>query len=129
MVETPAMNAGVFIPLVTVVGGVPLHLAMFAIGLHFLVQLLFVVIIHFQIFELQHDMLEKRRFALAFVIFGFRAGSKVSQVTSMLFEATFCLSFNNADELLRAHVLEWIASGMALDFSNVSLSEIVPGGR
>ncbi len=129
MVEMPAMNAGVFIPLVAVVGGVPLHLAMFAIGLCFLVQLLFVVIVHFQIFKLRRDTLEKGQFALAFVIFGFRAGSKVSQVTSMLFEATFHLGFNNANELLRAHVLERITSGVALDFSNVSLSEIVPGGR
>ena len=52
MVELPAMNAGVFIPLVTVVGGVSLCLAMFAIGLGFLIHLLIVVVVHFQIFEL-----------------------------------------------------------------------------
>jgi len=45
-------------------------------------------------------MFEKQWLALALIIFCFWAGGKVSQVTGMLFEATFHLSFNDTDELL-----------------------------
>src|SRR6266851_2668256 len=126
MIVSPAVNAGVFIPLVTVVGGVPLHFAMLAIGFWFLVCLL--IIAHFHILKFVRDVFEKRWLALALVIFRFWASGIVS-FSTMLFETTFHLGLDNTNELLQAHVLERIASGVASDFCNISLCEVIPRGR
>ncbi len=69
MIVLPVVNAGVFILLVAVVGGVPLCFAMLAIGFWFLVHLL--IITHFYILKFVCDVFEKQWLALALVIFHF----------------------------------------------------------
>ena len=126
MIVLPVVNAGVFILLVAVVGGVPLCFAMLAIGFWFLVHLL--VIAHFHILKFVCDAFEKRWLALALVIFHFW-GSGIVSFSTVLFETMFCLSLDDANKLVQAHVLEWITSGMVLDFCNISLCKVIPRGR
>ncbi len=57
MIESPAVNAGIFIPFVAIVGGVALHFAMLAEGLGFLIHL--IIVAHLHILELCCNVFEE----------------------------------------------------------------------
>ncbi|SRR5216683_3745805 len=125
MVESPAMGAGIFIPLVAIFCNVSLHLAMFAVRLRFLIHLLTIICLY--VFELLSDMIEKQWLALVGSPLG-AVGYVRCAGTSGTFQALFSFSFNNADELLQVHLLKQVTCGMMSHLSDVSLSEIVLGG-